>query len=121
MSPSRIETYTFSAPDGIDRTLLEWVARVAGRAAVVETASDKTHGSVTVQNNFCGGSTSQFANGLVGCVRLLATPELLLSDHGATGAVVESWLQITEATLLPLLRSEKQGTSFVSLYIRKLL
>ena len=110
MIQSRIETCTFSAPaGGIDRTLLEWVVRVAGRTAVVETTSgtdNKTYGSITVQNAFCGtGSSRQFfAQGLVGCVRLLSTPELSLSDQGPAGAVVESWLQSTEATLLPLLR-----------------
>lgn len=114
MIQSRIETCTFSAPAGIDRTLLQWVVRVAGRTAVVETASDDTnqnnqtavYASITVQNSFCGSgsSTSQFAQGLVGCVRLLATPELSLADQGPAGAVVESWLQTTEATLLPLLR-----------------
>lgn len=121
MIQSRIETCTFSAPAGIDRTLLQWVVRVAGRSAVVETASDTTksnndthiYASITVQNSFCGSgsSTSQFAQGLVGCVRLLATPELSLADQGPAGAVVESWLQCTEATLLPLLRRSSSSSS----------
>ena len=119
MIQSRIETCSFSAPTGIDRTLLQWVVRVAGRNAVIETASsdnkNDTHiyASITVQNSFCGSgsSISQFAQGLVGCVRLLATPELSLADQSPAWAVVESWLRSTEATLLPLIRRSSSSSS----------
>lgn len=121
----RVETCTFSARAGsIDRTLLEWVAAASGRtsgisiaaadgsaaaasssSSVVETDArdDQTYASLTTQNTFAGTTQSRFARGLVGCVRLLAAPELLLT--GQPAAVVESWLQITEATVLPLLRA----------------
>jgi len=115
----RAETCTFSAAAGMDRTVLEWVAAAAGRTTgLVETADDDnnnnnsnttttmTYASLTTHNSFTNTTTSQFAKGLVGCVRLLAAPELLLlSDDPLKAAVVESWLQVTEATLLPLLRS----------------
>jgi len=113
----RVASYTFGAAAGsIDQRLLEWVVTASGHssAVVVETSSNETHCSVTVSNQFVGSdhAVSQFGKGLVGCIRLLAAPELLLwtttnhhHSNGKDAALVESWLQITEATLLPLLRS----------------
>jgi len=109
----RVASYTFGAAAGsIDQRLLEWVVTASGHSSAVETSSNETHCSVTVSNQFVGSdhAVSQFGKGLVGCIRLLAAPELLLwtTNHHSNGkdaALVESWLQITEATLLPLWRS----------------
>ena len=66
--------------------------------------------TVTTRNAFSGSNTVVEAHGLVGCVRLLAAPELLLHMDAADAALVESWLQTTEATLLPLLRSSSAAS-----------
>lgn len=107
MSSHRRENFIISTPFDADRLLLYWVALVSGRSLEKDTAATSngsTHLSFTLSNTFCNSIKPQQAHGLVGSIRLLAAPEISLSTCDSLSGQVESWLQITEATLMPLLR-----------------
>lgn len=98
-------SYSATAESALDATVLKAVAGLVG--ASVSVTTDEKQSTLTASSQphaFFQINDESKAVGLTGCIRLLAAQQnanLKAVDVGA----VESWIQTTEQTLLPIIRS----------------
>lgn len=103
-----------------DQAILQWAALLTDQDKADWTWTEATtNGNLpktttsltrTRSSQWTGQVTSQTAIGLVGCLRLLMPTDD--SPSSLAAAQVESWMQNTDQTLMPILRQGKAVCSF---------
>jgi hypothetical protein len=89
----------------IDHVVLEIVAALNDLSVVQFDLSETVSASVSTCNAFTGLTQNHVATGLAGSVRLLCGNNSAMSGSSETEiALVASWMQAAEQTVLPMIR-----------------